>query len=365
MPKCGYHLTLHKTFKETWGFFIYTIFIVMPNVIKSATTVSTGTIKKNNFVNGVDALVDYGPTLTTNFWNGRTPPVSGYTVYEQKLLEGPSIREATNDSELITIAKQYGGTNINTITDALTYLNGQSKYLVANIDYPSIVTDGLVFNLDAGYIPSYPRSGTNWTDLSGNGYDGTLLNGPTFDSGNGGSIMFDGTDAYVRGSSDYSINSTQPFTMEFWANLSAYSPGFPCLFQIKTNTSFGFIVMVTQSISYSGINFGSSNSWVRLRNNGNQLSTNIWYNIVITYNGNGNGTSSNYKMYLNTIQQTLVGSATYVALTQVNNIGTILNGSRGSDDWNGRISIVRLYNRELSSTEVLQNYNVNKSRYGL
>jgi hypothetical protein len=70
-------------------------------------------------------------------------------------------------------------------------------------------------------------------------------------------------------------------------------------------------------------------------------------------------------MYLNTIQQTLVGSATYVALTQVNNIGTILNGSRGSDDWNGRISIVRLYNRELSSTEVLQNYNVNKSRYGL
>ena len=104
----------------------------MPNVIKSATTISTGTIKKNNFVIGVNTTVGYGPTSITSFWNGIVPPYSGYTVYEQKSCQGPSIRTASDDSELITIAKQYGGTNINTVNDALSYLNGQSNYLVAN-----------------------------------------------------------------------------------------------------------------------------------------------------------------------------------------------------------------------------------------
>ena len=60
-----------------------------------------------------------------------------------------------------------------------------------------IVTDGLVFYVDAGNSNSYPGSGTTWTDLAGSN-DGTLTNGPTFDSGNGGSIVFDGTDDYVN-----------------------------------------------------------------------------------------------------------------------------------------------------------------------
>ena len=57
---------------------------------------------------------------------------------------------------------------------------------------PKIVTDGLVLCLDAGDRKSYSGSGTTWTDRSGEGNNGTLVNGPTFDSGNGGSIYFDG-----------------------------------------------------------------------------------------------------------------------------------------------------------------------------
>ena len=112
----------------------------MSNVIKCGTTVSDGAIKRNNFNIGVSTNVDYGPTSATSFWNGIIPPSSGYTVYAQKSSEGPSIRTASNDSALITIAKQYGGTNITTIYDALSYFNGQSNYMVTNIDYPNIVT---------------------------------------------------------------------------------------------------------------------------------------------------------------------------------------------------------------------------------
>ena len=79
----------------------------MPNVIASATTISNGTLKRNNFLIGVNTSVIYGPTSSTGFWNGVVPPTSGYTVYAQKTVNGPSIRTASNNNELITIAKQY------------------------------------------------------------------------------------------------------------------------------------------------------------------------------------------------------------------------------------------------------------------
>ena len=62
---------------------------------------------------------------------------------------------------------------------------------------PDIITDGLVLYLDAANTKSYIGSGTTWKDLSGNSNDGTLTNGPTFDSGNSGSIVFDGVDDFV------------------------------------------------------------------------------------------------------------------------------------------------------------------------
>jgi len=72
---------------------------------------------------------------------------------------------------------------------------------------PRIVTDGLVLALDAGNTKSYPGSGTTWTDLSGNGNTGTLTNGPTFDSANGGSIVFDGTNDYVQVTGSITVTS--------------------------------------------------------------------------------------------------------------------------------------------------------------
>jgi hypothetical protein len=229
----------------------------------------------------------------------------------------------------------------------------------------NIVTNDLVLNLDAGNLVSYGGTGTTWYDLTNTTTGATLVNGPTYNTSNGGSIVFDGTDDYVVGPSSMSISQNQPFTLEFWVNLSSYTNLYPCLLQIKTDTTHGFIVFVTQADTYDGITFGSTDTWIRLRNAGNEIVTNTWNQIVINYNGAGAGTASNYKMYLNTQEQTLSDSGSFIGLSQVNNIGTIENASRGYDNWTGGIANFKQYNRALTQSEVIQNFNAHKSRYGL
>jgi hypothetical protein len=230
---------------------------------------------------------------------------------------------------------------------------------------PNTVTSGLVLELDAGNIKSYQSGSTTWYDKSGFANNGTLINGVGYTSSFNGSLVFDGTDDYVTGSNNISISQSQPFTLEFWGNLSSYTNLYPCLCQIKTDTTYSFIVLATQNSTYDGISFGSTDTWIKLRNAGNQLLTNTWYQIVISYNGSGAGTLSNYKMYINTQEQTLTTSGGFINLSQINNIGNIENASRGSDNWNGRITIFKLYNKALSPQEVLQNYNATKTRFGL
>ena len=87
-------------------------------------------------------------------------------------------------------------------------------------DGPSIVTNGLVLSLDAADKNSYPGSGTVWTDLSGNNIIGTLTNGPTFNSQNGGSIFTDGTDDWI--STPYSGSAADSYTFSAWFNNDNY-----------------------------------------------------------------------------------------------------------------------------------------------
>ena len=91
---------------------------------------------------------------------------------------------------------------------------------------PNIVKDGLVLHLDAANYKSYPGSGTTWSDLSGNGNNGTLTNGPTFDSGNRGSIVFDGSNDFVYLSNPSSLAfGTGDFSIEIWCNPDSINEG--------------------------------------------------------------------------------------------------------------------------------------------
>jgi hypothetical protein len=330
----------------------------MPNFIKSATTVSTGTIKKNNFLIAVNTSLEYGPTSSTNFWSGITPPSGGYTVYQQKASQGPSIRTATNDSELITIAKQYGGTNINTVYDALVFFNSNSSYMVTNIDYENIVTNGLLFDLDAGFIPGYPRTGTTWYDVSGNSYDGTLVNGPTFDSNNNGSLVFDGVNKYVNGAG-ISSQLTGDITVEVWIKTTVTPTDWVRLIGTGNNPSgnrtFGLWLSVTRAILWQRYG-GQGGSQVNIQTN-QTLTTNTWYQIAATTSG------SSQTVYING-SSVLTGTGAGPWTASNENI-TLASSVSIHTFLTGNMSIGRIYNRALSSSEILQNYNSQKGRYGL
>jgi len=339
----------------------------MPNVIASATTVVNGTIKRNDFLIGVNTSVQYGPTSATTFWNGIVPPTSGYTVYAQKTVNGPSIRTAANDSELITIAKQYGGTSVTTAQQALNYFNGLSNFLVTNIDYPNIVTSGLTILLDAAYVPSYPTSGTTWTDLSGNGYNGTLTNA-TFSSANGGTIVFNGSSTYVLFNNTTTILSgLSEASMCMWINVTRRSGGgikYQAIggWRNDTNADFYFLL-----VDGSGASVPTE---FRTR-----TTTGLWDVSVsyLPYFGSWTFIStvvSNNRtdLYIN---GSLVGSNT----NKTGSFGASSNQFRiGTDSafpslitypMQGSMSNYLVYNRALSASEVLQNYNATKSRFGL
>jgi len=91
-------------------------------------------------------------------------------------------------------------------------------------DGPKIVTDGLILALDAGNRFSYPGSGTTWSDLSGNGYNGTLINGPTFSNG---AIVFDGTDDYVLINNGFTnlFKNKSYWSTSIWIKVVAWGSG--------------------------------------------------------------------------------------------------------------------------------------------
>ena len=219
-----------------------------------------------------------------------------------------------------------------------------------------IVQDGLVLNLDAGNKSSYPGSGTTWFDLTSNNNNGVLTNGPTFDSANGGSIVFDGVDDYVKPPAASLFQFTD-FTLASWVKTdvlntrqfivdtsNSVSNGFGYSYRIKTDNKIRFW-------AYDARNFLDTITTV---------TNNIWYYIVVTYNN----TTKLQSIYINGV---LDISNTHTRAFVVSNLNPLRIASSQifGASLNGNIATVRFYNRDLSSTEVLQNYNVQKSKYGL
>jgi len=215
---------------------------------------------------------------------------------------------------------------------------------------PRIVTDGLVLCLDAADNNSYPGSGTAWTDLSGNGNHGTLTNGPTFSSANKGSIVFDGVDDYVVMGTASSVPIEGPGTLDIWGFYAAISSTYNLI----------SLSLATSAIQI-GILGGSGRVW---KYGGATLliyttpTINTIANWTLTFSG------ANLSMYINGI----LNNSTTTAANQTGSSPTIRLGTYnagGSQPLNGRIYSTRIYNRILSSSEISQNYNATKGRFGL
>jgi len=223
---------------------------------------------------------------------------------------------------------------------------------------PKVVTDGLVMYLDAGNNRSYASGSTSWLDLSRGENNGSLVNGPTFSSANGGSIVFDGTNDYVS-TSGISTSFTE-FAIETWIYVSQPQPN-----------------------EYSSIVFsrGGGGIVTGLHFLGNAYGGN-GYKLSYTYNGSGytwTGPPSISQVGWTSVSLVFVGSsaifyingvyaaANFQALSTTNlsvlNIGR--DSSAFSRYFKGSIGTVKIYNRALSAQEVLQNYNALKGRFNL
>ncbi len=330
----------------------------MPNPIKYNTSAETLALKKGNFWIGTGD-VGKGPTSSTGFYNGITPPSGGYTIYLNKASGGPSIFTATNDAQLIILTNQIAGASYTTITQCLTYYAGQTDKMCVNIDYPSIVTNGLVMNLDAGFTPSYPTNGTTIYDLSSGGNNGTLVNGTTFNSANNGSLVFDGADDYVAASFT-NLGFDVPWTIGCWFNTSVSQSNSVGLFNLSY---FPELMMTTDGKVFLwnsiGPNPGDVTGYPTIMST-NSYNNGQWYYAVGSYNTGGLA-----KLYINGV---LINSASYApyglrAIYDGVYMGAEFNN--GPKIFNGKIASGIVYNRELSASEILQNYNAQKGRFGL
>lgn len=191
----------------------------MPNTIKYSTTGDTRSLKKGNFFIGVGDD-GKGTSLQTRTYNGVSPSSSGYTVYIYNPSQESNIsfHSANSDAELISFTNGLANQSFTGVTQCLSWYAGQSNYVCVNLDYEGITTNGLSLSFDAGFTPSYPRSGTTLYDLSYSGNNGTLTNGPVYTGTSGGSIFFDGVDDFI------SLSST--ITASTWTVSSWFRPNF-------------------------------------------------------------------------------------------------------------------------------------------
>jgi len=238
--------------------------------------------------------------------------------------------------------------------------------------FSPIVRNGLVLELDAGDSLSYPGSGTTWSDISGNGYNSTLTNGPTFNSANGGGIVFDGTNDYAIGNNNLNSQITTAITISVFAkvpNMNSRVPIFTKYQAVSLPYGYSFEVGTlgsgwVRSMRFyaQGDDIGESSDY---RGNTSLLDDTI-YMFTAQYSNTQNIT----KMYYNTTEMpsTQVGSNPQNNLNWSANTNVyVLGAFDPSFSIYGSSTIYNtlVYNRILSLSEITQNYDAYRSRFGL
>lgn len=222
---------------------------------------------------------------------------------------------------------------------------------------PRIITDGLVLCLDAANTKSYPGSGTTWTDLSGRGNNGTLVNGVGYSSSNLGSLSFDGVNDYGRITSNIFNNTLPNFSISIWYKNSV------------NGILFGnhYHGAVWESIWTSNTDFGVNGAADPTTNRQFLAFTsppyNVWNNIVFV-----NNSSSSYMKVFNGGIEIATKTATVIPWNSsiIPTIGAQLqNTGQIVSPINGNISSILIYNRALSAAEILQNFNAFRGRFGI
>jgi hypothetical protein len=237
---------------------------------------------------------------------------------------------------------------------------------------PTIIANGNIFNVDAGNPKSYTGSGTTWTDLSGNAYDGTLTNGATFDRVNDGTIVFDGVNDFVTVPSlTTPFASVSEFTYSGWVKfVGSQQTSFSgcAFFSVGNTNSFTTDILVAWDKGGSGTFFAQVNNGADGQISFSGTNTGLWMNLAVVYNGNLTTNSDRLKFYVNGVEKSVTVGYTIPATTStLRNLCYIGTYASFPSNWylNGSISQTSVYNRALSSSEISQNFNAMRARYGV
>ncbi len=232
----------------------------------------------------------------------------------------------------------------------IQFSNGFS--IIKNNSASSLVTDGLVLRLDAGNSSSYPGTGTTWTDIAGTAQNITFTGSPTYTSAAPSYFTFNGVNQYGLGSG--AVLPTTTYTKSVWVYLNGYADNNI----VSGDGHFMFMgAGGTDHKIYCGhADWTSPSSYLDYPST-NTVNLNTWYNLTLTFN-----TTDGMKLYINgVLDSSYTARKTAHPGTGTINVATYAGGNL----LNGRISKVYCYNRSITADEVLQNFNSDKSQYGL
>jgi hypothetical protein len=333
----------------------------------------------------------FSVTVAPNQWTHITLTRNGssFSWYKDGTLQISSSVASNNFSGVRTSKFGGGVSSVGTFTGSLPLLRIYNKTLSAQevlqnynatknryINVLPPVNDSLILNLDAGNRASYAGTGTTWYDLSGNNLNGTLINGPTY-SGTGTStiITTDGTDDYIEvldnSLLDFGANN---FTVEYWFKKLSTTTGYDNIWGVnKWNVGGGgagtneWALEIGQGSSGTGdfvafaVESGSTTYVTSYFNLTNALTQ--YHQLVGIRNGN------KLELYLDGSQLYSNTPAGFTTSVSVNNISgrnlRIANAALNNLYTNTSSAVVRIYSKALSSTEILQNFNFYRSRYGI
>lgn len=223
-----------------------------------------------------------------------------------------------------------------------------------------IIKNGLELHYDSTNALCYSGVGTDLFDLQGN-YDG-VLNGVGYNPTTK-FLEYDGVNDTTVIDSGFSLNTNQPFTIQMIVNSDVSSNTFPVLLSLKTNTPSSFIVFTSVSPSYRGISVGSSSGWARFRDNIVFTNGNIKL-ITITYDGTNPLLQSSFKIIEGNTNRTLFSAGSFASSGQQNKMGNVQANTNGLF-FKGKYPFLAIYNRELTSQELTNNYNLLSAKFGV
>ena len=229
----------------------------------------------------------------------------------------------------------------------------------------SIVTSGLTMMLDAANLRSYPGSGTTWSDLSGNGNDGTLQASPTYSSSNLGYFGFNGTSNYVSTITLLSSPGPQIFSLSVWFQTGTASGHKIIGYE---NRQTGTTSTLADRHLYVGTDgllyFGVYNSGFFYATTPNTINDNKWHYAVATYSN----VTTQLLLYVDSALVASGSTSAAYAYAGYWRIGSYKNGdwTNGVDGYfPGNISNAQIYNQVLTAAQVAQNFNAHRGRYGI